>query len=52
MIRVPGAMVAGVGEALLRASVAGGFVIAFPFAFLANRWLIARGEGCARAHQP
>jgi uncharacterized protein DUF4396 len=51
VILVPGAMDAGVGEALLWASVAGGFVIAFPFAFLANRWLIARGKGCAHAHQ-
>jgi len=50
VILVPGAMDAGVGEALLWASVAGGFVIAFPFAFLANRWLIARGKGCAHAH--
>jgi hypothetical protein len=50
VILVPGAMEAGVGEALLWASVAGGFVIAFPFAFLANRWLIARGKGCAHAH--
>ena len=52
VILVPGAMDAGVGKALLWASVAGGFVIAFPFAFLANRWLIARGKGCAHAHQP
>jgi uncharacterized protein DUF4396 len=51
VIVVPGAMEAGVGDALLWASVAGGFVIAFPFAFLANRWLIARGKGCAHAHQ-
>ncbi len=52
VVLIPGAMDAGVGEALLWASVAGGFVIAFPFAFLANRWLIARGKGCAHAHQP
>jgi hypothetical protein len=51
VILVPGAMDAGVGDVLLWASVAGGFVLAFPFAFLANRWLIARGQGCARAHQ-
>jgi hypothetical protein len=51
VILVPGAMDAGVGDPLLWASVAGGFVIAFPFAFLANRWLIARGKGCAHAHQ-
>jgi hypothetical protein len=50
VIAVPGAMEAGVGEALLWTSVAGGFVIAFPFAFLANRWLVARGKGCAHSH--
>jgi Domain of unknown function (DUF4396) len=50
VIVVPGAMEAGVGDALLWASVAGGFVIAFPFAFLANRWLIARGKGHAHHH--
>jgi hypothetical protein len=50
VILVPGAMDAGVGEPLLWASVAGGFVIAFPFAFLANRWLIARGKGHVHHH--
>jgi Domain of unknown function (DUF4396) len=50
VILVPAAMEAEVGEALLWASVAGGFVLAFPFAFLANRWLIARGKGCAHLH--
>ena len=50
VILIPGAMNAGVGDVLLWASVAGGFMIAFPFAFLANRWLIARGKGCAHAH--
>jgi hypothetical protein len=50
VIVVPGAMAAGVGDALLWASVVGGFVIAFPFAFLANRWLIARGKGHAHHH--
>ncbi len=51
VVLVPGAMDADVGDVLLWASVAGGFLIAFPFAFLANRWLIARGKGCAHAHQ-
>ena len=30
---------------LFYASIAGGFAIAYPFAFLANRYLIARGRG-------
>jgi hypothetical protein len=28
-----------------------GFAVAYPFAFLANRYMIARGRGCAMAHQ-
>jgi hypothetical protein len=42
---VPGAMDAGVADPLLWASLAAGFAIAFPFAFLANRALILRGIG-------
>jgi hypothetical protein len=48
---VPGALDAGVGDPLLWGSVAAGFAVAFPFAFLANRYMIARGKGCASAHQ-
>jgi hypothetical protein len=48
---VPGALDAGVGDPLLWASVAGGFAIAFPFAFVVNRYMVARGKGCAVAHQ-
>jgi hypothetical protein len=48
---VPGAMEAGLDEPLLWGSIAGGFAIAFPFAWLANRYMIARGKGCAIAHQ-
>ena len=48
---VPGALDAGIGDPLLWGSVAAGFVIAFPFAFVVNRYLIARGKGCALAHQ-
>jgi Domain of unknown function (DUF4396) len=47
---IPGALDAGIGDPLLWGSVAVGFAIAFPFAFLANRYLIARGKGCALAH--
>ena len=32
------------------ASVATGFAIAYPFAFLANRYMIARGKGHALVH--
>jgi hypothetical protein len=48
---VPGALDAGIGDLLLWGSVAAGFAIAFPFAFVANRYMIARGKGCAMAHQ-
>ena len=51
VILVPGAMDAGVGNPLIYASIAGGFAIAYPFAFLANRYMIARGKGCVVAHQ-
>jgi hypothetical protein len=51
VVLVPGAMEAGVGEPLLWGSIAGGFVIAFPFAWAANRWMIARGTGHAVVHQ-
>ena len=51
VLLVPGAMEAGLGDILLWASIAGGFVVAYPFAFLANRYLIARGRGHAVVHQ-
>jgi hypothetical protein len=51
VVLVPGAMEAGVDDPLLYTSVAGGFVIAYPFAFLANRYLIARGKGHAVVHE-
>jgi Domain of unknown function (DUF4396) len=51
VLLVPGAMEAGLTEWLLWAAVLGGFVIAFPFAFAANRYLIARGKGHAVVHQ-
>jgi hypothetical protein len=49
VLAVPGAMDAGLTDPLLWASLAAGFAIAFPFAFLANRALIVRGIG-PRAH--
>jgi hypothetical protein len=51
VVLIPGAMEAGVGDPLLYASIAGGFVVAYPFAFLANRHMIARGKGHARVHE-
>jgi uncharacterized protein DUF4396 len=51
VVLVPGALDAGVGDPLLWASVVGGFVIAFPFAFAANRFMIARGKGHAVVHE-
>jgi Domain of unknown function (DUF4396) len=47
----PGAMDAGLGDLLFYGSIAAGFAIAYPFAFLANRYLIARGRGHALVHE-
>jgi Domain of unknown function (DUF4396) len=46
----PGAIDAGVGDPILYISIAVGFVIAFPFAFWANRYMIVRGKGHAVVH--
>jgi hypothetical protein len=46
VVLVPGAMDAELTDPLIYASIAGGFAIAFPVAFLANRYMIARGRGC------
>jgi len=50
VLLVPGAMEAGLGDILLWGSIAGGFAVAYPFAFLANRYMIARGKGHAVVH--
>jgi hypothetical protein len=47
----PGAMEAGVGDPIIYVSVAVGFMIAYPFAFWANRYMIARGKGHAVVHE-
>jgi hypothetical protein len=47
----PGAMEAGIGDPILYIAVAVGFVIAFPFAWWANRYMIARGTGHAVVHE-
>jgi len=51
VVLIPNAMDAGLGNWLFYASIAGGFAIAYPFAFWANRYLIARGKGHAVVHQ-
>ena len=47
---IPDALDAGLSDWLFYASIAAGFAIAYPFAFLANRYLIARGRGHAVVH--
>jgi hypothetical protein len=47
---VPGALAAGLGDALFWWSLAVSLVIAFAAAFPVNRWLIARGKGHAVVH--
>jgi Domain of unknown function (DUF4396) len=50
VIVIPDALDAGLGDLLFYASIALGFAVAYPFAFLANRYLIARGKGHALVH--
>ena len=45
------AFVAGLVTSLHCAAMCGGFVAAYPFAFLVNRYLIARGKGHAVVHE-
>ena len=51
VVLIPGALDAGIDEPLIYASIAAGFVVAYPFAFLVNRHLIARGKGHAVVHE-
>jgi uncharacterized protein DUF4396 len=51
IVVIPDAIDAGLGDALFWGSIAAGFAIAYPFAFLANRYMIARGKGHAVVHQ-
>jgi hypothetical protein len=51
VVLIPSAMDAGLADPLFYASIAAGFAIAYPFAFWANRHLIARGKGHAVAHE-
>ena len=51
VVLIPDAMDAGLGDALFWGSIAAGFAIAYPVAFLANRYMIARGKGHAVVHE-
>jgi hypothetical protein len=51
VILIPSAFTAGLDDPLFYGSIAAGFAIAYPFAFLANRHLIARGKGHAVVHE-
>ena len=50
VLLVPGALAAGLADAVFWWSLGVGFAIAFVFAFPLNRWLIARGQGHAVIH--
>jgi hypothetical protein len=51
VIAIPAALEAGLGDPLFWGSIAAGFAVAYPFAFWANRYLIARGRGHAVMHE-
>jgi len=51
VVLIPNAIDAGLSDALFYGSIAAGFAIAYPFAFLANRYMIARGKGHAVVHE-
>ena len=51
VVVIPGAMDAGLEDVLFWGSMLGGFVVAFPFAWWVNRWLLERGKGHARVHE-
>jgi hypothetical protein len=50
VLLVPGALAAGLGDALFWWSLAAGLLIAGAVAWPVNRWLIARGRGHAVVH--
>jgi len=51
VLLVPGAMEAGLGDLRFWLPLLGGFLIAWPFAFAVNRWMIRRGKGHAVVHE-
>ncbi|MEV0536601.1 DUF4396 domain-containing protein [Kitasatospora sp. NPDC050463] len=50
MVTVPGAMDAGLGDALFWVALAGSLVLAFALTVPVNKWMIARGRGHAVVH--
>jgi hypothetical protein len=51
IVVVPGALEAGLGDVRFWLPLLGGFLLAWPVAFVVNRTLIRRGKGHAVAHQ-
>jgi hypothetical protein len=51
ILLVPGAMAAGLGDALFWISLSVSLAVAFAAALPLNRWLIARGRGHAVVHE-
>ena len=51
ILAVPGALEAGLGEALFWWPLLTGFAIAWPIAFVVNRVMIRRGKGHAVVHE-
>ncbi|MFN2615683.1 MAG: DUF4396 domain-containing protein [Thermoleophilaceae bacterium] len=51
VLLVPGALDAGLGDGLFWAPLLGGFALAWPVTFTANRALIRRGKGHAVVHE-
>jgi hypothetical protein len=51
VVLIPNAVDAGLTDLLFYGSIAAGFAIAYPFAFWANRAMIARGRGHALVHE-
>jgi hypothetical protein len=50
LLVIPGAMEAGLGDALFWGSLAFALAVAWVAAFPVNRWLISKGRGHALAH--
>jgi Domain of unknown function (DUF4396) len=51
IVVIPGALDAGLGNALFWASLLGSLVIAFVVTVPVNRWMISRGKGHAVVHE-
>ena len=51
MLAIPGALAAGLADALFWGSLAVSLAVAFLVAWPVNRWLIARGRGHAVVHE-